>query len=274
MGQLANVRVTYGYNILLNIFFGPIVNTARGISVQVQNAIQQFSSNIQVSIRPQLMKNYASGNYNRTEELVYAGPRYCFYMMYTLALPIAITAPYLLQLWLGIVPDFAVIFTRFIVIIMCFDNLSFSLMMAMEAKGSIQNVSMLTCLLCLSSLIVIYVLFENGAPPYALYIVFGTLVIVNLMARISIISRMLNYRIMTFYRKALLPVFAVFLSSSVLPLFIYILLGLNDFLSFMTIVMVSIFSVLCISFFLGLSKTERSFIIEKTRHLYQKVRHQ
>lgn len=263
-GQLSYVGITYGYNILLNIFFGPAVNAARGISVQVQNAIQQFSSNIQVSIRPQIIKNYASANIKRAEELVFAGPRYCFYLMLIVSLPIIIETPYLLDLWLDEVPDYAVCFTRFIVGFMCIDNLHFSLMVAIEAKGNIKIVQTVTAILSFLSIIVTYIVFLQGAPPYALYFVYGVMVVLVLLSRIFIVCRQVGLSSTEFYKKVIGNILKVVAVAIPIPVILYSSIE-QTFTTFCLISVISIVSAALSSLLVGLSRAERLYVIEKVK---------
>lgn len=77
-GSSANLLATHGQNILLNIFFGPSVNAARGVAVQVQNAVQQFSNNFQQAMNPQINKSYARGNLEYMHTLINASSKYSF----------------------------------------------------------------------------------------------------------------------------------------------------------------------------------------------------
>ncbi len=87
-GNLAGVASTQGLNILLNMFFNPIVNAARGISVQVQNALMQFSVNFQTAMNPQITKSYATGDYNYMHGLIYRSSKFTFFLLYLFSLPI------------------------------------------------------------------------------------------------------------------------------------------------------------------------------------------
>ena len=59
-GNLFWVLNTQGVNLILNVFFGPVVNAARGIAIQVQGVLGQFVSNFQTAINPQITKTYAT----------------------------------------------------------------------------------------------------------------------------------------------------------------------------------------------------------------------
>ena len=82
IGNLAIVACTQGLNILLNIFWGPIVNAARAIAAQVQNAIYSFGSNFQTAINPQITKNFATGNIKQMHNLIFVSCKYSFFLLF------------------------------------------------------------------------------------------------------------------------------------------------------------------------------------------------
>lgn len=83
-GNLSAVLFTQGLNMLLNVFFGPAVNAARGVAVQVQHAIQQFVGNFQMALNPQITKNYAKGEMQEMYNLMYRSARFSFYLLFFL----------------------------------------------------------------------------------------------------------------------------------------------------------------------------------------------
>lgn len=87
-GNLAAVLFGQGLNMLLNVFFGPVVNAARGIAVQVQNAVQQFVGNFQMALNPQITKTYAQGEMQEMHKLMYRSARFSFFLLFFLSLPV------------------------------------------------------------------------------------------------------------------------------------------------------------------------------------------
>ena len=104
IGNLALMGVTQGLNMLLNVFFGPVVNAARGIAVQVQGAVQQFANNFQTAINPQITKSYASNDLDYMHTLVCRAAKFSFLMVFLLSLPVLIMTDQILELWLKTPP--------------------------------------------------------------------------------------------------------------------------------------------------------------------------
>ena len=121
-GNLSVVLYTQGLNMILNVFFGPVVNAARAIAVQVQGAVQQFVGNFQMALNPQITKNYAAGNLEQMHSLMFRSARFSFLLLFFLSLPVLLETEFILTLWLKTVPDNAVIFTQIMICISLPEN--------------------------------------------------------------------------------------------------------------------------------------------------------
>ena len=98
-GNLAGTMAVQGENVLLNIFFGPVVNAARGVAVQVQSAVTQFAGNFQTALNPQITKTYAINQLSEMHKLIIRSARFSFFMLYILSLPILLFTPFILNIW-------------------------------------------------------------------------------------------------------------------------------------------------------------------------------
>lgn len=99
-----------GINVLINIFFSPVINAARAISMQVYSAVYKFSDNILMAVRPPIIKLYANDEKNKMIDIAFRTTRYCLFINTLIALPIAFCIDTILQLWLETVPDYTNIF--------------------------------------------------------------------------------------------------------------------------------------------------------------------
>ena len=116
VGNLASILFNQGLNMMLNIFFGPVINAARGIAVQVQSTVTQFVTGFQTAINPQITKNYAEGNLEQMHSLMFRSARFSFLLLYFISLPVLLETKFLLTIWLKEVPENTIIFTQFILI--------------------------------------------------------------------------------------------------------------------------------------------------------------
>lgn len=137
-GNMAAVGMDQGVNILLNIFFGPVVNAARGIAYQLSSAVRMFVSNFQMAVNPQIVKRYAVEDITSMHKLIFVSSKASYLLLLFLGLPLAIEANFVLSLWLGDVPEYTVVFVRLVIVIMLIDSLSGSLITAAQATGRIK----------------------------------------------------------------------------------------------------------------------------------------
>lgn len=148
---LANIGYTEGLNILLNIFFGPAVNAARAITVQVESKVALFGRNIQEAINPQIMKSYGSNNLEYMNQLIINSSRFSFFLLYVIAFPLFVLTDKILIYWLDIVPDYTNIFVKLIIFAVIINALQNPLITATNAVGKIKKYNIILGLTLIGS---------------------------------------------------------------------------------------------------------------------------
>ena len=138
VGSISFLGVVQGLNILLNIFFGPAVNAARGIAVQVQGTISNFSTNFQTALNPQIIKSYANKDLGYMHQLIFKSAKYSFLLLFFVSLPLMIEMQQILGWWLKVVPEHTVSFTRLVLISTMIDCMANSLIISAQATGKIR----------------------------------------------------------------------------------------------------------------------------------------
>ncbi|PSW29358.1 hypothetical protein C9J21_19850 [Photobacterium phosphoreum] len=138
IGSASFILKDYGVNILLNVFFGPIINAAKGIAFQLCVAIQTVVNNLVVAVNPRITKLYAEGNKDKAVLLMLNFSRYSFSLAVLLAFPLYCYASYILELWLGNVPDYTVVILKLMLLNLVIDSFSAPLITMMLAIGNIK----------------------------------------------------------------------------------------------------------------------------------------
>lgn len=155
----------HGATLLLGAFFNPSVVAARAVANQVNMATHQFMNNFRKAFTPQVVKRYAAGDYESSKQLLLSSSRYTYYLMLCLCLPICLTAHQLLELWLGIVPEYADTFLQLIVITSIFQSFNASFYTALYANGQIRENAIFSSIITTLFLPITYVLFKLGYSP-------------------------------------------------------------------------------------------------------------
>ena len=271
IGASSGILRTQGINVLLNLFGGPVVNAARGISAQVHAAIQSFVTNFMTALNPQITKSYVSGDHVYMMKLIERGARFSFYLFFLLSLPIVIETNRILSIWLVEVPDHTVNFVRLVLIFAMIETLSGTLITTMLATGKIKNYQIIVGGLQLMNFPVSYFLLKIGLFPEITVVVAIFFSVCCLMARLLMLRNMIGLDVVSFTRQVLLNVFFVGLVSSIFPIVVY--LNLSDgWMRFMYVVTLSLLSSSLVIFFIGCNKRERTFILEKTMFVINKFR--
>ena len=137
-GGMAGTLMGQGINVLLNLFFGPTVNAARGLAVQVQSAVHMFATNFQMAMNPQIMKTYASGEINAMHLLVFRSAKFTFMLLLCIMLPLAVEIDTVLGIWLKEVPVYTNIFVCLMLVICMIDSVSNPFMTSAAATGKVK----------------------------------------------------------------------------------------------------------------------------------------
>lgn len=272
-GNCAYVTFTQGLNILLNIFFGPVINAARGIAVQVQTAISMFAANFQTAINPQITKSYALGDYSYMHNLIFSSSKYTFFLLLLLSLPVMLEADTLLNFWLHSAPEYTVIFLRLILCVTIIDAMANPLMIAASASGRVklyQGVvgGILLCILPIS-----YVVLKFGGSPPSVFVVHICICVLAFIVRLLIIRPLIFLSISKFCHQVILPCLFVASISVFISLIAKIALsGYADFFSCLLRCTISVVCILITTYTVGLSASERKFVVAKLKAIIHRIR--
>ena len=268
-GGFAAVSSNQGLNMLLNMFFGPVVNAARGVSLQVMGAITQFIMNFQTALNPQIVKTYAQGDYGQMHKLIYRGSKFSFFLMLVISLPVIIEAPYILGLWLKEVPPDTVTFLRIIICTSLIYTMAQPIMTANGATGEIRMYYIVCGTMLILIMPISYVVLRMGCPAYSVFVVHFVVESATQMLRLLMVRQRLQMPISEYVRKVYVPVLCVLTAAAILPLLAYAALE-GGFLRLAAVCAASVFSVAICTFFIGLDCDERKFCMDKAKLLVTK----
>ncbi|TYR36839.1 lipopolysaccharide biosynthesis protein [Sphingobacterium phlebotomi] len=257
----ANMLNKQGSSFLLNIFFGPALNTARGLSIQVNSIVDNFANNFTTAINPQITKSYANDNIGYMMELIKKGSKYSFYLFLAISAPILCFTHEILEVWLTIVPDYAVIFIRLIFIDSLIELLTRTFYIGISATGNIKTYQLTLGIFKLFNLPLCYILFKyfSVSPVYILIVsIFFTSIVMFL--KLYLLNRVIDFSPVVYIKDVVLPCLIVGMVSILVPLSIVRNLVVSGFFP----VLIGSFFIFLfgigIIYFIGLSKAEKNFI--------------
>lgn len=253
-----------GINILFNIFFGPVVNAANGIASQVNSAVTKFSMNFYTAVQPQIVKSYAAGDYDYFRSLIYNSSRYSFYLMWLLCLPIMLRIDYILELWLGNVPESTNQFVIWTLIYSLIYTLTSPFWIAIQAVGHLKKYTIWTNTVYLMAFPLAYISFKIGFSAITALQFLTLTRALHLVASIAITNQYIEISILHYLKKSILPIVkTIILTLLILPFTNQLFpQNLKGFLAMTTF---SFFIIILSVFLIGISKQERTIIITKIK---------
>lgn len=274
IGASSAILRDQGGNIVLNLFFGPAVNAARGVAVQIQNAVSQFSNNFMTALNPQITKSYASGDKDYMMSLILQGARLSFYMLLLLSLPLFLNSDYILSIWLKNVPEHSARFAQLILIFVLSESISNPLITAMLATGNIRNYQIIVGGLQMLNLPVSFLVLKKGLAPESVFVVAIVISQCCLLARLILLRKMISLKVGLYLKRVYFNVIVVSVLSTMIPFSVhkYLLYEINA-INFIAVTIISIVCTSVVIFRIGCNRDERVFIKNKAVALKDKFIH-
>lgn len=254
-----------GINMIINIFYGPVVNAARGISYQVNSAVMGFVRNITIAARPQMIQSYAEGNNNRSLKLMYGISKICFLLCYLMLLPICLEIDSVLGIWLGhdSVPEYANVFTRWVLVTSLICTLDTPITTLVHATGTIRNYHVISTIVSLFALPIGYCALKYTDSPVSIFIVNFILIVLGQVIGLFLLKQVYPFSIFEYVKCVIVPLLSVVVLSFIPPsLFSFLEPGLVRFL---LVLLTSVVSVVYFAYLVGLNKSEKGLVMSIIR---------
>lgn len=263
-GSLSMIALDQGINILINLFFGPALNAARGIAMNVRTAVYGFFYNFQLSVNPQIIKAYASNEKEHMMKLVFQSSKFSFFLLFFIVSPILIETPYLLDLWLVKTPDHAILFCQLILINTLIECLSGPLGTAASATSKIKGFQLIIGTLMLLGFPMAWIALSLGYSAESTVVVLIIVSCLSFVARLFVLKGLIGLPIRSFLDKIIVPILLVVILFCILPLATLSTMpsGLPRFLlnGFLSVILNS-----STIYIFGLNKEERDFLIKSLK---------
>lgn len=269
IGTVAHMGVRQGAAIVINLFFGTLLNAAFGIATQVYNYIMMFVKNLNQAAVPQIMKSHASGDSERSLTLVYNVSRYAFLIMLFPAIPIVLSLDSILIIWLKNVPEYTQQFIFLMIVNGLIGVTSSGFDAAIQATGRIRKTQIWYSITMLSTLPIAYILFKLEFPPYTIVILNIVATIVNLIIQMNILATLTEFKVVLFLKKTIVP--ALFVIVLLLPLYYLRTFFGQNLVDIITFSLISLILTATIIYFAGISASEKKIIRLQLMKLKNKI---
>lgn len=276
-GSSSSLIANYGQGIVLNIFFGSIVNAAQAIANQVSGQLGVFSGTMLKALNPLIAKSEGAGNRFMMIKASLIGTKMSFFLLLIFYIPIFIEMPFVFQLWLKKIPDFTIIFCRLLLIRNLIEQMYITLVNSISAVGEIRNFQLFKSFLAVLPLGIVYILFRYNMPAYTIYQVFIIYAIIDGGITVYFAKKHCNLSVIFYAKSVIYPCFITLLVASVLTLIPFYFMK-EGILRLIVISIVSLISLINAIWWLGVTDSERAIIIgfyslikEKIKVIYVKL---
>lgn len=270
LGSFCSTGINQGLNILINLFFGVTLNAARSIALQVEAALQKFSNDFLTAVNPQIVKNYASKDYNRFFLLISSAGKYAFFLLYMVTMPVFLETKIILSLWLVEVPENTVVFMRVIMLISLFRVIARPLINGVHATGNIKFLNLSSGLTTsIIYLPTVYILFKLNLPFWTMFFVQCGCALISTILEIWSLRREFDFSIGKYLLKSYVHSFFVVLLASIAPTLVVLYMK-ESFLRLVLSVFVSLLSSTIIIYCLGLDKETKSRILTIIKNKFRR----
>jgi len=269
IGNLAYTMKSQGLNILLNLFFGTVINAARGVAFQISTALNRFVSNFQIAFRPQMIKSYAYGDTKKTLEMMYFMTKVSFILLAVICMPIFFEIDFVLSMWLGNnVPNYTAIFVKLLIITNCVDAFGAPISVVMHATGKVKKYQIFTSLVQLLILPISYVFLKLDYPPETVMYISLFFTIITQIVRLLVLKIYVHFSLKDYLQKIIFPIIVVTLLFPIFPIYI-----INNFssswLRFIFLSFIVEIVLIILIYVLIISKKERIIINSYVRGKFQ-----
>lgn len=259
-GSFSNMMRDQGVNLILNLFFGPIVNAARGVAVQVNGAVMGLVNSMLTPVRPQVVQSYAKGDIGRVMNLTYTISKFSVFFLLLLSVPLSIEIDFILTLWLGNnVPPHT---SSFVVIIVA-TNLILVPMSSqaalVHASGNMRNYQVIGGVVKFLSVPIAFLLLKYGSEPEWAFIMVLLFDAIGLAVGMLIIKGIMPFKIVEYFKEVFFPILVVSIPVILLSILVHHMV-FNDWGRFFLVGLSSTFSFAIFIYLLGLTRPEKELL--------------
>lgn len=210
-GSVSGVLSTSGQGIILNLFFGPIVNAAKGIADRIYSVVQSFATNFYLAVSPQIVKSYANKDLSRMFALVISSTKFSYFLLLIISYPLIICMPALLIIWLGenkVSPEM-IIFSQLALVLTLVNSLEQPITQMIRATGKIRNYQFFVGIFTIFYLPVATLVLWLGASAQSTMVVLILLMLFVQIIRIIVARKQMKMPVKDYLEKAILPIIYV-----------------------------------------------------------------
>lgn len=254
--------------IMINMFFGTVINASYGIANQVNNLVKMFAQSVNQSFIPQITKSISGGDEKRSLDLVVFSSKYSFFLILFPSLPILLETDYILKLWIKDVPAYTDILVQLFILTAMVRTMNAGIPALVQATGRIKYFQLVSSFSALLGLPISYYFFKSGSPPYIVSLVYLVIALLDLFIIQILFKKILHFDVLIFFKQLYLKIILVTLF--VLPLFTVQLFVIPSFLRLVGLSVLSIIFIVIAVYLFGMDRVEKEFVNNFLKNKFNK----
>ena len=268
-GAIAYIGKEQGAAIIINFFFGTILNAAFGLASQINRYAMMFTKGLSQAAIPQIMKSYGAGDSERSLNLVYVISHISTLIMLVIVIPLCLCMDDILVIWLDTPPEYTTIFAVFMLVNALVTMIGAGFDACIQSTGNVKKNEIYSSIIYFSLLPIIFIMYDMGMPPYMNVIILPFLSLGIRVMQMFLLREMTNFDFSTFYKKTLAPSF-ITMVFAIIPLLILRQFLDHSIISTVILITLSvIWSIICIALF-GIHPNERKRIMRFVKKYKEK----
>lgn len=260
-----------GVNMVINVFLGPVINSARGLTNTVSTVVHLFVRNFTMALSPQITKSYAAGELDYMKMLTFRGSKFSYYIMFFLALPLFLETDFALSIWLVEVPEHTASFIRLSILFSLLGIIDAVFRMPKDATQDIRKYKIIVSIIEFMNFPLSYLAIRHGMAPEWIFIIAILLSFPRIYTIQKIVSDTFHYSVRDVVESIYLRLFLVTVVAAIIPTIIHF----NMPQGWWRMLAVGFASVLCTAaavYGIGCNKAERVFIIDSANKFLARFR--
>lgn len=261
LGAAVSIGKSQGSNLLVNYFFGTVVNAAFAIAYQVESYVYMFVNKLTLAANPQVAKNYAGGSMERVNMLIEKNSKYSILIMTIFFFTFSVELNYVLELWLKDVPPGTTLLCQLTLIDALVRSFSEGTFGFIHASGKIKWFQISSSIILLFNLPIGYFLFSMGYEAYWIIVCFIATSVLYRTFSLYLMNRLLDFEVKKYVINAYLrPLLVICILSFLCVIYkrVELFYSLPNILGIITFPFLSIFLV----FMMGFNGNERKIMLD------------
>ena len=266
IGSLALIARNQGLNIIVNLFFGPLLNAAHSLAQQIAGVITQLVNNVYLATRPQITKYYAQGNNQDMWNLVFKSSKWTYFLLMIICIPAILEMKIVLNIWLSNAPKFTVEISQLLIISLLIETTVNQIIGAFQAQNRLRKYQLISSSILMLNIPLSYCMLKFwNVDPLLPYFVTCLLSLLYAISILYVAQKEIALKVTLYFKSILLRIIIVTTFAFSIEFFLYDIFEEFSFRVVITTFESLIVSSLCI-WFLGTDRAERDIILNKIRN--------